>query len=72
VEPRSAASFAIDVLACPECDGRLRFIATINDSSMIRKILDHLGLPTDAPTLTPPRVAGWLPGVEPPADWITE
>jgi hypothetical protein len=42
-------TFAIDVLACPECDGRLRLIATISDtpargfrragSSVIDKIL---------------------------------
>jgi hypothetical protein len=33
--PRSTASFAIDVLACPECGGWLRFIATINDFSVL-------------------------------------
>src|ERR1043166_8876834 len=58
-------TFAIDVLACPECGGRLRLIATINDSSVIDKILGHLGLPTEAPTPMPAKAAGWLPGVEP-------
>jgi hypothetical protein len=65
-------TFAIDVLACLECGGRLRLIATINDHAVIKKILGHLGLPTEAPTRMPAQVAGWLPGVETPADWITE
>jgi hypothetical protein len=66
-------TFAIDVLACPECSGRLRLVATITDPAVMRKILDHLDLPTEAPTPTPAQVTGWLPGVvEPPADWITE
>jgi uncharacterized protein YbaR (Trm112 family) len=71
-----------ELLACPECGGRLRLIATITDtpargfrragSSVIDKILTHLGLPTESPTPMPARVAGWLPGVEPAAAWITE
>jgi len=40
---------------------------------VIQKILDHLGLPTEAPAPTPAKVAGWLPGVvESPTGWITE
>jgi hypothetical protein len=64
-------TFAIDVLTCPECGGRLRLIATITDHAVIKRILTHLGLPTDAPALRPAQVAGWLPGVETPTDWIT-
>ncbi len=37
-------AFAIDVLACPRCGGRLRLIATIHDPAVIRRILTHLGL----------------------------
>jgi hypothetical protein len=37
-------AFAIDVLACPNCGGRLRLIATIHDPAVIREILAHLGL----------------------------
>jgi hypothetical protein len=65
-------TFAIDVLACPECGGRLRLIAIITDPAVIQKILDHLDLPTEAPIPTPAQVVGWLPGAEPPTDWITE
>ena len=34
--------FGIDVLACPQCVGRLRLVATLHDPAVIRKILGHL------------------------------
>jgi hypothetical protein len=45
----------IDVLQCPDCGGRLRFVAAILLSSAIRRILRHLGLPTDPVQLAPAR-----------------
>src|SRR5262245_13310706 len=36
-------AFAIDVLKCPDCGGRLRLIGTLHDTAVIRKILGHLG-----------------------------
>jgi hypothetical protein len=39
--------FAVDVLACPNCGGRMRLIATIEDPRVVRRILAHLGLPAD-------------------------
>jgi len=47
--------FAIDVLACAACGGRLRFLATIEDSPIVSKILAHLGLPTGGSIVTPAR-----------------
>ena len=47
-------SFEIDVLACPECGGRLRLLATIEDPA-IKKILSHLGIATECPRPTPAR-----------------
>ena len=47
-------TFAVDVLACPRCGGRMRVIATIDDPVVIRKILTHLGLPTELPASRPP------------------
>src|SRR5207248_9640714 len=41
--------FELDVLACPRCGGRMSVIATIEAADVLRKILGHLGLPTDAP-----------------------
>src|SRR5215475_992330 len=37
-------AFGIDVLACAQCGGRLRLIATLQDRVVIRKILTHLAL----------------------------
>jgi hypothetical protein len=45
----------IDVLECPDCGGRMRFVAAIMLSSAIRRILRHLGLPSDPVELTPAR-----------------
>ena len=45
--------FALDVLQCERCGGRLRILAAIHPPDTTRKILDHLGLPSRAPPLTP-------------------
>ena len=42
-------------LICPRCGGAMRIIAFITEGPVIRKILDHLGEPTSAPTLAPAR-----------------
>jgi hypothetical protein len=52
-------TFAIDVLACPGCGGRLRLLATIADPRVIATILRHLGLPVAVPVPTPARRAAW-------------
>ncbi|HEY4015236.1 MAG TPA: hypothetical protein VGM06_17955 [Polyangiaceae bacterium] len=44
-------SFAADVLECPKCHGRLRVVAVITEREPVRRILAHLGLPTDLPPL---------------------
>jgi hypothetical protein len=45
----------IDVLACPACGACMRFVAAIMLSSAIRRILRHLGLPSDPVELAPAR-----------------
>ena len=50
-------AFAIDVLECPHCGGRLRLIATLHDPAVIRQILAHLGRSQ----------SGQSPGPAPPA-----
>jgi hypothetical protein len=45
----------IDVLQCPNCGGRMRFVAAIMLSSAIRRLLRHLGLPADPVELAPAR-----------------
>jgi hypothetical protein len=68
VRPRHVAwaellrrTFAVDVLACPGCGGRLRLVATIADPRVIARILAHLGMPPAPPAPLPPRQPSWLP-----------
>ena len=41
--------FAVDVLACPRCAGRLEVIAFITQPEVAKQILDHLGLASQGP-----------------------
>jgi hypothetical protein len=52
-------AFAIDVLACPRCGDRLKLIACITQPRVIRRILQHLGLPADTPEPHPARAPPW-------------
>jgi len=52
---------ALDGLACPDCGGRLRLVATPADARVIAKILAHLGLPLEPLPPAPPRTPTWLP-----------
>jgi hypothetical protein len=47
--------FNIDIETCPECAGKVKVIASIEDTQVIKKILNHLGLQSRAPTPWPPR-----------------
>jgi len=59
-----AKVYEIDVLACPECGGRMQLIAFIAEPTAAKRILDHLGLDSTGPPLAPPRV-GQPDSVEP-------
>jgi hypothetical protein len=48
-------TFGFDVLACPDCGGRLRLVALIDEGLVSRRILEHLGLPADVPEPRPAR-----------------
>jgi uncharacterized protein YbaR (Trm112 family) len=47
--------FALDVLVCPRCGGRLWVIATVQDPAVVRAILAHLGLAPGPDTPARPR-----------------
>jgi hypothetical protein len=49
---------AVDVLACPECGGRLEVVAYISQPTIAKQILDHLGLQSQAPPVAKARSAG--------------
>jgi hypothetical protein len=45
----------INIEQCPQCGGALKLIAAILDSTVIAKILAHLGLPLRALPRSPAR-----------------
>jgi hypothetical protein len=47
--------YLLDVLTCPNCKGGRRLLAFITDPAAISKILAHLGLPTEPPSVAPAR-----------------
>jgi len=46
-------AFGIDVLACAQCGGRRRLIATLHDPAVIRRILVHLAPAHSGPSPGP-------------------
>ena len=47
--------FALDVIVCPACGGRLRLIAALTDPASVRRYRQDGGLPTEPQPLIPPR-----------------
>jgi hypothetical protein len=56
--------FAVDVLECPRCGGRMRPLATIHPPEATRAILECLRLPARAPPTVPPRPEADLADVD--------
>jgi hypothetical protein len=54
--------WALDVLECPACHGRLRILAAIHSAEAIRAILDCLSLPSRAPPIA-------AAALEPELEW---
>ena len=53
--------FAIDMARCPVChQGTLRIIAAITEGNVIKKILRHLKLAVDPPSIAPARQAAFV------------
>jgi Putative transposase len=40
-------TYGVDALRCPKCAGRMRVMATLVEPGVVKKILAHLGLPTE-------------------------
>ena len=48
-------TFAIDVLVCPTCQGRMKLLAVVRNPVSIGRYLKAAGEPTDAPSRSPNR-----------------
>ena len=51
--------FAVDVKVCSRCDGPMKVIAFLEEASVVRRIVKHLGLPAEPQ----PEVEGQAPPV---------
>ena len=47
--------FQLDVEKCQTCGGRMKLRALVTKPASVRRLLRHLGEPTDAPPLAPAR-----------------
>ena len=50
-----ARVFQMDVMTCDACGGPMKVIAALTEPDAIRKYLDHVGLPSPAPPISPAR-----------------
>jgi hypothetical protein len=50
-----ARIYEVFPLLCPKCGGQMRLIAFIAEGVQIRKILDHIGVDSEPPHISPAR-----------------
>ena len=50
-----ARIYEVFALLCPMCGGQMRLIAFITEGIQIRQILDHIGVESEAPRISPAR-----------------
>ena len=50
-----ARIYEVFPLLCPLCGGQMRLIAFITEGTQIRKILDHIGVDSEPPQISPAR-----------------
>jgi len=50
-----ARTFAVDVLACPQCQGRMRLLALVKEPTSIGRYLTAIGEPAEVPPRSPGR-----------------
>jgi uncharacterized protein YbaR (Trm112 family) len=50
-----ARTFAVDVLACPKCHGRMRLLAMVEEPANVARFLAAMGEPTELPRRSPGR-----------------
>ena len=50
-----ARTFAVDVLTCPSCHGRMRLLAVIRDPAQVARYLAAVGEATELPRRSPGR-----------------
>jgi len=64
--------FKVDVLKCENCGGRMTVLAFLTERAVVKKILEHLGLPATGPPKAPVRRAAQPELDERPADELRD
>ena len=64
--------FKVDVLKCEHCGGRMTVLAFLTERAVVKKILEHLGLPATGPPKAPARGATQLELDQRPADELQD
>ena len=64
--------FKVDVLQCENCGGRMTVLAFLTERAVVKKILEHLGLPATGPPKAPARGAAQLELDDRPADELRD
>jgi hypothetical protein len=64
--------FKVDVLKCENCGGRMTVLAFLTERAVVKKILEHLGLPATGPPKVPARWAAQLELDDRPADELRD
>ena len=75
-----ARIYEVFPLLCPLCSGQMRLIAFITEGVQIRRILDHIGVDSEPPHISPARGpplwedcdAHVGEGIAPDPDWATD
>ena len=50
-----ARIYEVFPLLCPMCGGQMRLIAFITEGAQIRRVLEHIGVDSEPPRITPAR-----------------
>jgi hypothetical protein len=64
--------FKVDVLKCENGGGRMTVLAFLTERAVVKKILEHLGLPATGPPKAPARWAAQLELDDRPADELRD
>jgi hypothetical protein len=50
--------FAVDVLLCPDCGGRLRVLACVTEAAEVKRYLEHAGIDATGPPVAKASAGG--------------
>ena len=64
--------YEVDPLICPACGGTGKVVVVMERPAVVRQILDHLGLPTAAPSIRAPAAPPDSLAADQPREWSYE